>query len=46
MALDVYVWLAYRLHALKRDTEVELDGALRSVRCWLQAIACLPGTVP
>ncbi|HEX2524983.1 MAG TPA: replication protein RepA [Geminicoccus sp.] len=22
MALDVYVWLAYRLHALKRDTEV------------------------
>lgn len=22
MALDVYVWLAYRLHSLKRDTEV------------------------
>ena len=22
MALDVYIWLAYRLHALKRDTEV------------------------
>jgi hypothetical protein len=22
MTLDVYVWLAYRLHALKRDTEV------------------------
>ena len=22
MAIDVYIWLAYRLHALKRDTEV------------------------
>lgn len=22
MALDVYIWLAYRLHALRRDTEV------------------------
>ena len=22
MTLDVYIWLAYRLHALKRDTEV------------------------
>ena len=22
MVIDVYIWLAYRLHALKRDTEV------------------------
>ena len=22
MTIDVYIWLAYRLHALKRDTEV------------------------
>ena len=22
MAIDVYIWLAYRLHALRRDVEV------------------------
>ena len=30
MALDLYAWLAYRLHVLKVPTPVELDGPQRT----------------
>ena len=31
MVIDVYIWLAYRLHALKKDIEVGLAGAVLAV---------------
>ena len=41
MTLDVYIWLAYRLHALKRDTEVswmalyaQFGGGFKRIRAF------------
>ena len=46
LALDVYIWLAYRLHALTRSTPVTWTVAARPVRRWVQGRPAAEADLP
>ena len=42
MVIDTYIWLAYRLHALRKEVEVGWPCALRSIWRGVQAHPAIP----